>query len=46
MKKLRRNLMRCLVLGACFLGLTGDVYGSIDGSIDRAIDGSIDSLSG
>jgi hypothetical protein len=50
MKKLRRNLMKCLVLGACFLGLMGDVYGSIDGSIDspidRAIDGSIDSLSG
>ncbi len=50
MKNFRRNLMRCLVLVACFLGLTGDVYGSIDGSIDspfdRSIDGSIDSLSG
>ena len=42
MKNLRKNLMKYLVMGACFLGSMGAVEGAIDGAIEGAIDGAIE----
>ena len=42
MKHLRKNLMKYLIVGACFLGSMGAVDGAIAGTHDGAITGTLD----
>jgi hypothetical protein len=44
MKNLRKNLMKYLVVVACFLGSMGAVDGAITGTLDGEIVGTLDSL--
>jgi hypothetical protein len=44
MKNLRINLMKCLVVGACFLGSVEAVDGSADRFVDGVVNEAIDSV--
>jgi hypothetical protein len=41
MKHLRKNLMKYLIVGACFLGSMGAVDAAVDGAITGTLDGEI-----